>query len=277
MRPRRLPINGNISSGWWRPSIRSLVRALKSDGTKRRKDCRSPVRCDDPLPAGAIRLPHRCRVQGLRKGSSRRESGGLRHESGRRPSALRRDGQHLTESSDIDLSSMFGARWAGTTDALHIQRVELEYADGERKPLPEESHAFMYYANHVLIQSEAEQGTLSDLVQHHQPEFLGAEVDAYNDHLTPCPPGTRVVGPADEEVPLKPLASVHVRAGMPKAHVLTCPVMFDPYLLVPDVKVRNVATGEEKTFSQHGLSLGFNTAFAEGTFYEAVASDVLLL
>lgn len=44
--------------------------------------------------------------------------------------------------------------------------------------------------------------------------------------------------------------------------------MFDPYLLVPDVKVRNVATGEEKTFSQHGLSLGFNTAFAEGTFYE---------
>src|ERR1035441_329053 len=29
-----------------------------------------------------------------------------------------------------------------------------------------------------------------------------------------------------------------------------------------------VATGEEKTFSQHGLSLGFNTAFAEGTFYE---------
>jgi hypothetical protein len=175
---------------------------------------------------------------------------------------------HVTESSDIDLSSMFGARWAGTTDALHIQRVELEYADGERKPLPEESHGFMYYANRVLIQSEAEQGTLSDLVRHHQPEFLGGEVDAYKDHVIPCPSGTRVIGPDDGEIPLKPLASVHVRAGMTKAHVLTGPVMFDPYLLVPDVKVRNVATGEEKTFSQHGLSLGFNTAFAEGTFYE---------
>src|ERR1022692_3466158 len=126
----------------------------------------------------------------------------------------------------------------------------------------------MYYANHVLIQSEAEQGTLSDLVQHHQPEFLGGEVDAYKDHVIPCPSGTRVIGPDDGEIPLKPLASVHVRAGMTKAHVLTGPVMFDPYLLVPDVKVRNVATGEEKTFSQHGLSLGFNTAFAEGTFYE---------
>jgi hypothetical protein len=116
---------------------------------------------------------------------------------------------------------MFGARWAGTTDALHIQRVELEYADGERKPLPEESHAFMYYANRVLIQSEAEQGTLSDLVRHHQPEFLGGEVDAYKDHVIPCPSGTRVIGPDDGEIPLKPLASVHVRAGMTKAHVLT--------------------------------------------------------
>ena len=55
---------------------------------------------------------------------------------------------------------------------------------------------------------------------------------------------------------------------MTRAQGLTGPVMFDPYLLVPNVRVRNVATGEEKTFSQDGLKLGFNTAFALGAFYE---------
>lgn len=175
---------------------------------------------------------------------------------------------HVTDSSDIDLSCMFGARWAGTTDALHIQRVEFEYADGERKPLPEESHAFTYYVHHVIIQSEGEQGTLSDVLQHHQPQFLGGEIDAYKDHVIPCPAGTRVTDPDDGEIPLKPLASIHVRAGMTRAKTLTGPVMFDPYLLVPDLKVRNVATGEEKTFSQDGLKLGFNTTFTAGAFYE---------
>jgi hypothetical protein len=173
----------------------------------------------------------------------------------------------VSHSSEIDLS-VFGARWGDITDALHIQRIELEYTNGEKKQLSEEAHAMSYYVNQVLIQCGPERGTLNDLIQHHSPRFLGGQTDAYKDHVIGCPSGTRVIAPDDGEIPLKPLACVHVRAGMTKAKTLTGPVMFDPYLLVPDVKVRNVATGEEKSFSQHGLALGVNTAFAEGKFYE---------
>jgi hypothetical protein len=44
--------------------------------------------------------------------------------------------------------------------------------------------------------------------------------------------------------------------------------MFDPYQLIPDVMVRNVETGEEQKFSQHRLTLGVNTKFEVGKFYE---------
>jgi hypothetical protein len=175
---------------------------------------------------------------------------------------------HITESSEIDLSSMFGAKWGEPVDALHIQFIELEYTDGARKRLPEQAHAMTYYGEHVFLECGSERGTLNAVVHAHAPEFVGGEIDVYKDHVIPCPAGTRVVEPDDGEIPLKPFASVHVRAGMTKAQGLRGPVMFDPYLLVPDLKVRNVATGEEKTFSQEGLKLGFNNEFTVGTFYE---------
>jgi len=175
---------------------------------------------------------------------------------------------HVTESSDIDLSSMFGPRWGEPTDALHIQAIELEYTDGEKKLLPEEAHAMTYYVEHVVLQCGSESATLNAMVQAHSPGFVGGEIDAYKDHVISCPAGTRVTDPDDGEIPLKPLASIHVRAGMTRAKTLRGPVMFDPYLLVPDLKVRNVATGEEKTFSQDGLKLGFNTTFTASAFYE---------
>ncbi len=174
---------------------------------------------------------------------------------------------HVTDSSDID-PSVFGAQWGGITDALHIECIELEYTDGEKKRLPKEAHAMTYYVHQVLLQCGSEQGALSDLIQYHSPGFLGGEIDAYKDHAIACPSGTRVIGPNDGEIPLKPLACVHIRAGLTKAKTLTGPVMFDPYLLAPGVKVRNVATGEEKTFSHLDLKLGVNNAFAEGQFYE---------
>lgn len=174
---------------------------------------------------------------------------------------------HVSDSSNVDLS-LFSARWTGMTDALHIKRIELEYRDGERKPLPEEANAMTYYVKHVSLQFGTEQTTLESLLQHHSPRFLGREMDTYQDHTIDCPLGTCVTGPDDDEIPLGPLASVHVRAGISEARTLTSPVMFDTYLLVPDVKVHNVATGEEKTFSPHDLALGVNTVFAEGTFYE---------
>jgi hypothetical protein len=78
-----------------------------------------------------------------------------------------------------------------------------------------------------------------------------------------------VTAPDDGEIPLKSLAAVHIRAGMAKGRRLAGPVLFEPYLLVPDVKVRNVSTGEEKTFSQHDLALGVNTVFEVDRFYES--------
>lgn len=174
---------------------------------------------------------------------------------------------HVTDSSDID-ASVFGAQWAGTTNALHIQCIELEYTDGEKKQLPEEAHKMTYYAKQIRIQCGAEQAALDDVIQSHSPRFLGVEIDAYHDHAIACPPDTRVIGPDDAEISLKPLACIHVRAGTAKAKILTGPVKFDPYLLVPDVKVRNIATGEENTFSQHHLALGVNNTLEGGRFYE---------
>ena len=174
---------------------------------------------------------------------------------------------HVTDSSDIDLS-VFGAQWGGTTDAFHVESVELEYADGERKQLPAASNAMTYYVNQILLQCGPERGSLNDLIQHHTHPFPGGEIDVYRNHAIPCSSGTRVIGPEDGEIPLKPLACVHVRVGMTKAKVITGPAMVDPYLLVPDVKVRNVGTGDQRMFRQRDLEFGVNNVFAAGQFYE---------
>jgi hypothetical protein len=44
-----------------------------------------------------------------------------------------------TDSFDVDFSA-FGAKVVDTIDALQIHSIELEYTDGERKILPEESN-----------------------------------------------------------------------------------------------------------------------------------------
>lgn len=46
------------------------------------------------------------------------------------------------------------------------------------------------------------------------------------------------------------------------------PALFEPYLLAPDVKVRNLSTGEERVFPAHDLPLGVDTVFEAGAFYE---------
>jgi len=45
----------------------------------------------------------------------------------------------VTDSSDVDFSA-FGAKVVDTIDALQIHSIELEYTDGKRKILPEESN-----------------------------------------------------------------------------------------------------------------------------------------
>jgi len=51
--------------------------------------------------------------------------------------------------------------------------------------------------------------------------------------------------------------------------------MIDPLLLVPDVNVQNVNTGEVKTFKYRDLALGIDNSFHPGKFYEAPALGYL--
>jgi hypothetical protein len=168
-------------------------------------------------------------------------------------------------TGDVD-PSLFGARWVGTTPAFHIQRIELEYCDGERKSLPEESNVLTYYVGHVLIQQDSRLRTLEEVLQPLSPDLLKNPTE-YQDFVIHCESGAHVIGPDDGEVPLKAIARVHVRAGLSEAQVLDGPRMFDPSLLVRDVIVRDVATGEQKSFKPNGLKLGFKTTFAKGRFY----------
>jgi len=177
------------------------------------------------------------------------------------------------DSTDVD-PSIFGAQWAGETPALSIQRIELEYCNGETKCLPEESNILTYLARQIRIQSSSNQQSLEQVIGPHLPQFLNGAMDEYQDRVISCSADARVIGPEDEEVPLKPLARIRVRAGLVKARVLTGPTMFEPNLLSPDVVVKNVATGEQKAFRRYDLKLGFNTIFEVGTFYEQPSNQM---
>jgi hypothetical protein len=174
---------------------------------------------------------------------------------------------HVTDSSNIDLSP-FRAQWAGTTKAFHIDSIELEYVDGQRKQLPNAANVLTYYVGHIVLQTGTGRRTLDDLIFSRSLHTVEGKVDVYEDHVVDCAAGTSVVAPDDGEIPLKPLLCVRIRSGITEARVLTGPVIYDPYLIVPDVNVRNVSTGEEKAFSQHGLAIGVNNKFVEGGFYE---------
>lgn len=171
----------------------------------------------------------------------------------------------IADSAEID-PSIFGARWAGVTPVFHIQTIELEYHDGEAKRLPEEGNRLTYYGRHVIIQVGSRQQTLESAIHMPSPEDF-KELEEYREFVIPCEADARVIGPADGEIPLKPLSRIRIRAGLSEARILDGPRMFDPNLLAPDVIVRDVATGEEKSFKRSGLKLGFKTKFAQGCFY----------
>jgi hypothetical protein len=173
---------------------------------------------------------------------------------------------HVTDSSEIDLS-IFGAKWGDPIDVLHIQTIELEYADGEKRVLPSDASAMTYYVTHIRISSESKNITLNDAIARRLRNASNGQIDQYRDYIIECPPNSVVSAP-DGEFPAKSLARIRVLVGLTKAKTLTGPVTFDPSLLVPNATVRNVLTGEETVFSRHGLPLGGDTVFEAGQFYE---------
>jgi hypothetical protein len=179
---------------------------------------------------------------------------------------------HVTESDVIDLS-VFGAQWGPEVDALQFKQINLEYADGEKKSLPEGSNAMTYYINQVALKSPSETRTLESVLSELSTRFDRGAVNEYKDNVVDCPPDTQVTAPDDGEIPLKAIVRIHVKTGLVKAKTITGPVKFDPYLLVPDVKVTDVGSGEEYIFSQHNLALGIDTVFEEGRFYEQPALE----
>lgn len=190
-------------------------------------------------------------------------------QSGAQEAAARHDMTliQVTESEDID-PSVFGARFGPAVDALHISMIELEYTDGERKHLPDEGNVMTYYTNHVMLQTGSEKRTLESVITELSTRFDRGQLDEYKDNAIDCPADTRVIGPDDGEIPLKPIAKIHVKTGLIKSKTLIGSTIFDPALLVPDVKVIDIRTGEESTFSPNRLRLGIDTVLEPGKFYE---------
>jgi Restriction endonuclease len=177
---------------------------------------------------------------------------------------------HVSASDEVDLSA-FAAQWAGETEVLHVRSISLEYTDGEIRCLPQEAHALRYYVNGISLacsREAQERISLQDLVQQNSIRFLDNPSGVYQDFSIACPANFLVISPDDGEIPLKELAHIHIQAGKDKARIVAGPVIFDPYLLTPDLKVTNVASGEERIFSQRGLELGFDTVLEQGKFYE---------
>jgi len=179
----------------------------------------------------------------------------------------------VTDSSELDFS-FFGAHVVDTTEILHIQSIELEYTNGERKRLPEEAHKLNYYAKQIRLRCGAEQTTLEEIVDGQSFRMTHGKVGTYETHAVELPANTEVIGPSDGEIPLKPVERLHVRAGMSKATVIDGPVKIEPYFFTPNVKVHNVKSGREETYNRHTLPLGVDNRLLPGQFYEIPQLDM---
>lgn len=174
---------------------------------------------------------------------------------------------NLTDSPDIDLS-YFGANWGPKIDAFHIKSIDLQYQDGESKSLPEAHNAMTYYVNHMSVKQGSVTTPLGELLSQRLQSFAAAEHDVYAECKVDYPEGTMLLTPDDGEFPSKLIASVVLRFALTKATTYFGPHQFDPSLLVADVDLQNLSTGESKKVSRHGLPLGTATQFEVGVFYE---------
>jgi hypothetical protein len=176
---------------------------------------------------------------------------------------------HVTDDSEIDLS-LIGARYIGEVEAFNFHDVELEYKDGERWRFPEHPAAMVYYAAHLFLENPRTRRPVIQAIYAYFPTMPEGKIDEFRDYVIPCEPETRVVVPPNEDVPSKEIANIHVRAGRVIAKTIDGPIKLDTALLLPDVRIRHIRTGEEQTFKYGELSLGLKNTFVEGQFYELV-------
>ena len=189
-------------------------------------------------------------------------------QSGARDAALRHNITllHVTPSDDVD-PAIFGAKWGDLVDVLQIEEITLEFVSGEKKLLPSRGNILTYYANHTTLEWSGKRRALDAVID----EWLlpTGRIVPNGEHAIPIPEGTIVTGPQDGVIPLKPLAAVRIKTLITKARTLHGPNMIDPSFLVPDVNVRNVNTGEIRTFKHRDLALGIDNSFIQGKFYES--------
>lgn len=174
---------------------------------------------------------------------------------------------HLSDSPTIEPA--FGAKWGPNVDAMHVERVELGYADGEKKVLPTSSSALTYYVSKIFVESGSRRKPLESILSEAVQPLKNVQYDSYDECEIPLPAGAKLIAPDDGEYPSKAISRVVVRVARTSAKTLTGPVMFDPsFWLVPDVEVNNLTSGEKSTVSRHGLALGMAERFEPGVFYE---------
>lgn len=174
---------------------------------------------------------------------------------------------HVTRGTTVDLAS-FGLRWGDDTEALHIESIALHYTDGTDKELPREANVLTYYTHHTMLERAGSKTTLDAFISTKLADLPLEE--GYRIQKIAVEAGTKVIAPADGEIPLKELAAIEVRTALVKAKTIAGPHRVDPVILSPKVDVLNVGTNQTTSFDYVSLPLGIGNAFVTGKYYEAV-------
>lgn len=173
---------------------------------------------------------------------------------------------HVAPSDDVD-PAIFGVKFGDLTEIQQIVEIVLEYVGGQKTLLPSKGNVLTYYAQHTTLTRLGKQVTLDSVIDEwRRPQ--GQKVPD-GEYLIPMPDGTIVTGPQDGVIPLEPLSAVRILTKIVLARPILGPNAIDPSVLLPDVNVKNVSTGEERAFKYSDLALGIDNAFMPGKFYEA--------
>jgi hypothetical protein len=127
----------------------------------------------------------------------------------------------LTDSPNIE--PVFGAQWGPNVDAMHIERVQLVYADGEKKQLPTSSSALTYYVSKIFVESNSRLKSLDSILSEAVQPLKDVAYDTYCEHVIALPAGARLMAPDDGEYASKEIASVAVFVARTSARTLNGP------------------------------------------------------